>query len=266
MSQDDDDDDNAAKTESSEEDDDNNAVNDSKNNTVNDSDGDDDEVDKLAKAFQEQTKVTNDDAVSPKEEEIVGKNEHEAKTLSPPLPLPSDDDDDAPKDLKKVAEWIRSGQAKKILVVTGAGVSVAAGIPDFRSPGTGLYDNLKKYNLPYPEAVFDIQFYQKNPQPFIQLASELWPASSSSSLGGCAANKDDAKYKPTLTHCFLALLAEKELLLRVYTQNIDGLDHMGTYTSTTCVFLKPIYCNAGYFVVVVVVVPCFSAHFCFPFC
>lgn len=41
--------------------------------------------------------------------------------------------------------------------MTGAGVSVACGIPDFRTPGTGLYDNLKKYNLPYPEAVFDIR-------------------------------------------------------------------------------------------------------------
>jgi hypothetical protein len=29
-----------------------------------------------------------------------------------------------------------------------SGISVAAGIPDFRTPGTGLYDNLQKYNLP----------------------------------------------------------------------------------------------------------------------
>lgn len=44
--------------------------------------------------------------------------------------------------------------------MTGAGISVSAGIPDFRSPKTGLYDNLKEYNLPYPEAIFSIDFFK----------------------------------------------------------------------------------------------------------
>ena len=39
----------------------------------------------------------------------------------------------------------------KVLVLTGAGVSVAAGIPDFRTPGTGLYDNLEKVRVGWRE-------------------------------------------------------------------------------------------------------------------
>ena len=35
--------------------------------------------------------------------------------------------------------------------MVGAGISVSAGIPDFRSPGTGLYSQLEKYNLPHPQ-------------------------------------------------------------------------------------------------------------------
>ena len=39
-------------------------------------------------------------------------------------------------------------------------MSVAAGIPDFRTPGTGLYSKLEKFNLPYPEIVFEIQYFE----------------------------------------------------------------------------------------------------------
>jgi len=49
---------------------------------------------------------------------------------------------------------LKTGKFKKILVLTGAGISVSAGIPDFRSPKTGIYANLKEYNLPSPEALF----------------------------------------------------------------------------------------------------------------
>ena len=52
-------------------------------------------------------------------------------------------------------------------------------------------------------------FYKNNPDPFVQLASELWPG---------------LKHSPTITHSFIALLEKKGLLLRNYTQNIDMLD------------------------------------------
>ena len=52
----------------------------------------------------------------------------------------------------------------------GAGLSVSAGIPDFRTPGTGLYSNLQKFKLPNPEAVFEINYFKSNPAPFFMLA------------------------------------------------------------------------------------------------
>lgn len=45
--------------------------------------------------------------------------------------------------------------------MTGAGISVAAGIPDFRTPGTGLYHTVQKLKLPKPEALFSIDFFKK---------------------------------------------------------------------------------------------------------
>jgi NAD-dependent histone deacetylase SIR2 len=43
---------------------------------------------------------------------------------------------------------LRNKTFKKIVFLTGAGISVSAGIPDFRTPGTGLYSQMAKYNLP----------------------------------------------------------------------------------------------------------------------
>jgi len=114
-------------------------------------------------------------------------------------------------ELEQLAKLIEKGKSKRILVLTGAGVSTGAGIPDFRSPGTGLYDNLQKYDLPYPEAIFEVNYYRKRPAAFVSLAHELWPG---------------IKFKPTLTHHFLRLLADKGLLLRIYSQNIDGLEFL----------------------------------------
>ena len=61
--------------------------------------------------------------------------------------------------LKPVAEAVKNG---KSYIFNGAGISTGAGIPDFRSPDTGLYANLAKLNLPFAEAVFDIDFLKKS--------------------------------------------------------------------------------------------------------
>ena len=65
---------------------------------------------------------------------------------------------------------MHAGKVKRIVCMCGAGLSVSAGIPDFRTPGTGLYSNLQKYDLPFPEAVFEINYFKRNPAPFFMLA------------------------------------------------------------------------------------------------
>eukprot|EP01091_Cochliopodium_minus_P007262 TRINITY_DN17168_c0_g1_i1.p1 TRINITY_DN17168_c0_g1~~TRINITY_DN17168_c0_g1_i1.p1 ORF type:complete len:321 (-),score=94.72 TRINITY_DN17168_c0_g1_i1:3-965(-) len=124
------------------------------------------------------------------------------------------------EDIEKIAKMIKEGKAKRIIIMSGAGISVAAGIPDFRTPGTGLYDNLQKYNLPRPTAVFEIDFFKKNPKPFYQLAKELYPG----------------LWKPTASHYFIKLLEEKALLLRNFTQNIDTLEVVSGISDDRLVF------------------------------
>lgn len=110
--------------------------------------------------------------------------------------------------MEGVARYIKERDCKRIVVMTGAGISTSAGIPDFRSPETGLYANLARLNLPYAEAVFDISYFRNNPLPFYTLAHELYPG----------------KYRPTITHSFISLLNKKGRLLKLFTQNIDCLE------------------------------------------
>ncbi|KAJ7233872.1 hypothetical protein B0H12DRAFT_166845 [Mycena haematopus] len=52
----------------------------------------------------------------------------------------------ASKDLEGVAQYIASGKCNNIVIMCGAGISRAAGIPDFRSEG-GLYNILRESNI-----------------------------------------------------------------------------------------------------------------------
>lgn len=64
-------------------------------------------------------------------------------------------------------------KARKILVVTGAGISVSCGIPDFRSED-GLYRIIReRFALPEPECMFDIEYFRDDPAPFYMLAKVL---------------------------------------------------------------------------------------------
>ncbi|XP_077567860.1 NAD-dependent protein deacetylase sirtuin-3, mitochondrial isoform X2 [Stigmatopora nigra] len=105
---------------------------------------------------------------------------------------------------------MKMGRCKNVVVVAGAGISTASGIPDFRTPGTGLYANLEAYNIPYPEAIFNVDYFSNDPQPFFSLAKVLYPGS----------------HRPNYVHYFIRMLHHKGLLLRVYTQNIDSLEKL----------------------------------------
>jgi len=109
-----------------------------------------------------------------------------------------------------LVENLLAGKYKNIVVMCGAGISTNAGIPDFRTPSAGLYFKLRKYNLPYPEAVFDGGYFRKDPKPFYGLVREIYPETLA----------------PTTTHKFFTLLHQKGILKRIYTQNIDALEYL----------------------------------------
>ena len=113
--------------------------------------------------------------------------------------------------LSALAARLLSLRRRGVVVLVGAGASVSAGIPDFRTPGVGLYANAHRYGeLPTPEAIFSLDFFRQNPRPFYRLARELLPGARA----------------PTPLHYLLRLLDERGLLSRVYTQNIDGLERL----------------------------------------
>lgn len=124
--------------------------------------------------------------------------------------------------------------AQNITVFTGAGVSTNSGIPDFRGE-KGLYSMIgQKYDLPYPEAVFDIQYFKQNPIPFFELSKDIF-----------------SEVHPTICHKFVAWLEEKGKISLVMTQNIDMLHQLagskkvlechGTYTTAHCLSCEKAY-------------------------
>ncbi|TFK40132.1 DHS-like NAD/FAD-binding domain-containing protein [Crucibulum laeve] len=106
-------------------------------------------------------------------------------------------------------------KAKRIVVVCGAGISVQAGIPDFRSP-EGLFKSLKRDNpreaLASGKDLFDAAVFnsESTTSLFCQMMARL------SELSEAA--------QPTPFHQVLRALDDRGKLLRVYTQNIDAIE------------------------------------------
>jgi NAD-dependent deacetylase len=106
--------------------------------------------------------------------------------------------------IKKAAQDILSSQ--KTIALTGAGISVESGIPDFRSAG-GLWS---KYN---PEEYAHISAFQSNPAKVWQMIKDMMELV----LGA----------EPNPAHIALAELEQMGLLSSVITQNVDGLHQRG---------------------------------------
>jgi NAD-dependent deacetylase len=92
-------------------------------------------------------------------------------------------------------------KANRIVFFSGAGMSTASGIPDFRS-ATGLYKNVYR-----AEEMLSHTFFENDPELFYEFYKEkmLYPEA-----------------KPNYAHEFIARLQDKKDV-SVVTQNIDGL-------------------------------------------
>jgi NAD-dependent deacetylase len=101
----------------------------------------------------------------------------------------------------RLAGLIRS--AGSVVALTGAGVSVPSGIPDFRSPGTGLWANVD------PMEVAHISVWRRDPERFWGFYGQRFAML-------------DGK-RPNGAHRALAELERRGRLDAVVTQNIDGL-------------------------------------------
>lgn len=93
--------------------------------------------------------------------------------------------------------------ARHIVAMTGAGISTPSGIPDFRSPDSGLWDQVD------PLAVASIYAFRQKPQAFYN-----WIHPLSSTL---------LEAEPNPAHRALAELEREGKLKAVITQNIDNL-------------------------------------------
>jgi NAD-dependent deacetylase len=104
-------------------------------------------------------------------------------------------------DIKRAAELVRNSH--HMVAFTGAGHSTASGIPDFRSPGSGLWEKAN------PMLVASIWAFRLDPKSFYD-----WIRPMTDTLLNAV---------PNAAHIALAQLEEMGILKAVITQNIDNL-------------------------------------------
>lgn len=110
---------------------------------------------------------------------------------------------------ERLAELLREAEGSAV-ALTGAGVSVPSGIPDFRSPGTGLWETVD------PMEVAHIAVFRRDPERFWSFYAQRFASLSDKAPNGA--------------HRALAELERRGLLRAVITQNIDGLHTAGGVT------------------------------------
>ncbi|MFN2617073.1 MAG: NAD-dependent deacetylase [Thermoleophilaceae bacterium] len=104
----------------------------------------------------------------------------------------------------RVADLLRD--SRRAVVLTGAGISVPSGIPDFRSPGTGLWEKVD------PMEVAHIDAWRRDPDRFWGFYSERF-----------ASLRDK---RPNEAHLAVAELERRGLVRGVITQNVDRLHRL----------------------------------------
>ncbi|CAG0882718.1 unnamed protein product [Cyprideis torosa] len=110
-----------------------------------------------------------------------------------------------PKEVEALQELLN--KAKKLFVMTGAGCSTESGIPDYRSPGTGVYSSGKEDPVDFSDFVAN----NKARQRYWARNFVIWPTFNAA--------------KPNITHQKLAEWEKSDRFLGIVTQNTDGL-HM----------------------------------------
>ena len=135
------------------------------------------------------------------------------------------------KGYKILADWILN--SRNIVFFTGAGMSTASGIPDFRSTGGLWKEDIKR------ETYISRSFFNQYPKVFWEKYKEIFQV------------KLLEQYEPNEGHHFIAGLEQQGKKVTVLTQNIDGLHQKagstnvlelhGTLKTATCPKCQSVY-------------------------
>lgn len=123
---------------------------------------------------------------------------------------------------ERVAQFVYHAfkYSRNIVAITGAGISVDAGIPDFRS-SEGLFSTMKNGKMTYGRQLFDFNYVYSSDD--ISMRFNRMMADLSLKIKQAV---------PTGFHKLLDQIAESGRMKRIYTQNIDGLEDRLSHISS----------------------------------